>query len=570
MRAAPDASKWVKCPETGAVRLRATVAALAAFRVDREGRAMRNEAAIDELARPGAILADTRHPTGSRTDAPHLRSSTAPLFRRIVTGIVAISLAVTPSLGVAPAAAQTLPDLGDASQVNLSPAQERKLGEAIMRQARAQGGYLNDPEVLDYLNELGGRLVAASRDARQEFEFFAVPDPAINAFALPGGFIGVNTGLILLAQSESELASVLAHEITHVTQRHIARLLQGQQNSLLMSLAALAVAMLAARAGGSSSGDAAQAAIATSQALMLQNQLNFTRDFEYEADRIGFQRLSAAGFDVRAAPVFMERLQKTSRFLEGNAPSYLRTHPVTYERIAEAQSRAETVPYKQVPDSLDFQMVRALLRSYQGEPPDAVRFFDEAIAQRKFNNEVAVRYGLVASLLRAKQLKRAKAELAGVEKIAPPHPMIEAMAGHVLLENGEVDAAIRRIESALTRYPNKMQLVYDYPEALMKAGRNAEAAAYAERELLRFPGDGTLHRVAAQAYAGTNKRLKQHYHQGEYYAWLGNLRAAIDQLQLASRAGDANFYDSSVVDTRLRAMRRELVEQQKEGFAKNG
>lgn len=491
--------------------------------------------------------------------------------RRLIAALLCLSLACPPAtLAIAPASAQSLPDLGDASQVNLSPAQERKLGEAIMRQARASGGYMNDPEVIDYLNELGSRLVAASRDARQEFEFFAVADPSINAFALPGGFIGVNTGLILLAQSESELASVLAHEITHVTQRHIARLLQGQQNSLLMSLAALAVAMLAARAGGASSGDAASAAIATSQALMLQNQLNFTRDFEYEADRIGFQRLEAAGFDVRGAPTFMERLQRSSRFLEGNAPSYLRTHPVTFERIAEASARADSVPYKQVTDSLDFHLVRALLRSYQGEPPEAVRFFETALAERKYNSELATRYGLVAALLRAKDAKRAKDELARVEKAAPPHPMIEAIASHVLLENGEVEAAVRRIESALTRYPNKMQLVYDYPDALMKAGRHADAAAFAERELQRFPNDGTLHRLAAQAYAGLGKRLKQHYHQGEYYAWLGNLRGAVDQLQLASKAGDANFYESSVVETRLRALRREMAEQQKEGFARNG
>jgi len=217
-----------------------------------------------------------------------------------VTALVALALAFPPAGALPPvgaAYAQALPDLGDISQVKLSPAQERKLGEAIVREARAQGGILNDPEVNDYLNELGNRLVSVSPDAKQDFDFFAVGDGSINAFALPGGYIGVNTGLILLAQTESELASVLAHEITHVTQRHIARQLQGQQDGLLMSLAALAVAMLAARAGGASSGDAAQAAIATSQALALQSRLNYTREFEYEADRIGFQRLAVAGFD---------------------------------------------------------------------------------------------------------------------------------------------------------------------------------------------------------------------------------------------------------------------------------
>jgi len=486
---------------------------------------------------------------------------------------VALALALPPAGALPPvgaARAQALPDLGDISQVKLSPAQERKLGEAIVREARAQGGILNDPEVNDYLNELGNRLVSVSPDAKQDFDFFAVGDGSINAFALPGGYIGVNTGLILLAQTESELASVLAHEITHVTQRHIARQLQGQQDGLLMSLAALAVAMLAARAGGASSGDAAQAAIATSQALALQSRLNYTREFEYEADRIGFQRLVAAGFDPHATATFMEKLQRSSRFLEGSAPSYLRTHPITFERIAEAQGRAEPLPYRQVADSIDFHMVRALLRSYQGEAREAVRFFETALAEKMYTSEVAARYGLVASLLRAKELKRAKTELAKVERMAPPHPMIEAIGAHVLLESGEHDAAIRRIESALQRYPNKMQLVYDYPDALLQAGRHAEAAAAAERELLRFSGDGTLHRHAARAYAALGSKTKHHYHQGEYYAWHGNLRAAIVQMELAVKAGDANFYEHSVVETRLRALRREVAEQQKEAFARNG
>jgi beta-barrel assembly-enhancing protease len=346
--------------------------------------------------------------------------------------------------------------------------------------------------------------------------------------------------------------------------------LQGQQSSLLMSLAALAVALLASRAGGSSSGEAAQAAIATSQALMIQNQLNYTREFEYEADRVGFQRLAAAGFDVRAMATFMARLQKSGRFLEGTTPSYLRTHPVTFERIAEAQSRAESAPYRQVTDSLDFHLVRALLRSYQGEPGDAVRFFEIALAERKFNSEIAMRYGLVASLLRTKDLKRAKTELVAVEKMAPPHPMIDAIGAHVLLEAGDIDAAVQRLEAALVRYPSKMQLVYDYPEALLRAKRTANAVTFVEAQLLRFPGNGRLHRIAARSYADLGKRLKQHFHQGEFYAWRGDLKGAIVQLELAIKAGDANFYESSVVETRLRELRREIAEQQKEGFGRNG
>jgi predicted Zn-dependent protease len=462
--------------------------------------------------------------------------------------------------GVPLSKASKLPELGDSSQTIMSPAQERKLGDAIVRQIRGGGGYLEDPEVNDYLNELGNRLVVSTHDVKQDFLFFAVPDSGINAFALPGGFIGVNTGLILLAQNESQLASVLAHEISHVTQHHMTRYLANQQNVLMTTLAGLALAILAAKTGGSNGGQQTSAAIAGTQALAAQQQINFTRENEYEADRVGFSRLVAAGFDPQAMAEFFDRLQRASRFSDGGMPSYLRDHPVTYERVAEAKTRAQDVPYRQVPDSLDFHMVRALLRSYQGEPREQVANFDRAIAERKYNNEVAEHYGLVASLLRAKEIPRAKVELAKLLKIAPPHPMVEAMAANVLMEAHEYPAAVARMESALTRYPNKMQLIHDYPEA----------PAFAERQLARFPAEGPLHEIAAKAYAAQDKRLKQHEHQGEFYAWAGNLPLAIEQFQLAAKSGDGDFYQMSVIDTRLRALRLEMAEQQRPGFGRSG
>ena len=493
----------------------------------------------------------------------------APYRRKWTAATLAVALALTPLPPVpvvAGASAQTLPDLGDSSQTNFSPMQERKLGETIIRQLRASGAYINDPEVNDYLNELGHRLVAASKDVKQDFEFFGVPDPQVNAFALPGGYVGVHTGLILLTQTESELAGVLAHEITHVTQHHMARALNAQRDSMLMSLAGLALAILAARGSGASSGDRASAAIAATQALTLQNQLNFTRENEYEADRIGFQRLDAAGFDVTAMATFMERMQRAFRFVEGNAPTYLRTHPITYERIAEAQGRAEGHPYRQVTSSLDFHLVRALVRSYQGDARDAVAFFDDALVERKYNSEAAVHYGLVASLLRARDYPRAKKELAILEKLVPQHPMVDAIAGHVMLDSGDINGAIKRFEAGVIRYPNKMQLVYDYPDALLQAGRNDEAAQFIERQIARFPGDGPLQLLAARAYAAQNKQMLAHRHQGEYYAWQGNLKGAIDQFEIASKSKDGDFYQASVVDTRLRALKREASEQNKSMF----
>jgi len=514
------------------------------------------------------------------TQVPRQRSSppaaTSALrgLRRALVGLVAVALClqpVAPTLtAIGAAHAQALPNLGDESQSNLTPAQERRLGESVIRQIRASGGYMDDPEVNDYLNNLGHRLVAALPEAGQDFEFFAVPDSSINAFALPGGYIGVNTGLILLAQNESELASVLAHEISHITQHHLTRMMSAQKGSMLMQLAALAVAIAAARSGGSTGGQTASAALSGAQALAIQTQLNFTRDHEYEADRIGFQRLAVAGFDVTSMATLMERLQRAGRFSDGNAPSYLRTHPITYQRIAEAQSRALGKPYRQIADSLDFHLVRALLRSYQGTAKEAVAGFDDAIAERKYNNEIAAHYGLVASLLRAADFKRAKAELAALEKIAPPDPMIDAMAAHVYLEAGDIDQAVARFEAALARYPNKMQLIYDYPDALLAAKRTRDAVAFLERELVRFPTDARLHRTAAKAYAELGNRMQQHRHQAELYAWQGDLRGAVVQLELAIKAGDGDFYQASVVETRLRALRRELLEQQREGNTRNG
>ena len=501
---------------------------------------------------------------------PYPLSSSA---NRWISATIAVALAISPmALAVSPMLLPqpNLPELGDPSGADMSAQQERKLGESVIRQIRLSGGYLSDPEVNGYLNELGNRLVTAIPGAPFDFEFFAVADPSINAFALPGGYVGVNVGLILLTQTESELASVLAHEISHVTQHHIARSVATQKDAMLASLAALAAAVVASRSSASNSGQMTQAAIASAQGVAIQMQINFTRQNEQEADRIGFQRLDAAGFDVTAMATLMERLQRATRFAEGSAPSYLRDHPVTYERIAEAQARAQSKPFRQIKDSLDFNMVRALVRSYQGTPRDAILFFEDAIAEKKYNDAIAARYGLVASLLRAEDFKRAQTELAILEKTAPAHPMIDAMAGQVLMQSGQLSAAIARYESALARYPAKMQLVYDYPEALLKNKQPDKAARYVAEQLQHYPSDGPMHLLAARSYAALGKQMLQHQHQGEYYAWQGNLQAAVVQFELAVKATDGDFYQASAAESRLRAMREELSDQKKRAMASRG
>lgn len=471
------------------------------------------------------------------------------IFSRL---ILIISLFALPG-----ALADGLPDLGESAQSVFSPQTERRVGEAIMFDIRRDRSLVNDPELTDYLNHLGYRLVAASQENRQDFEFFVLRDNTMNAFALPGGFIGVHTGLILAAQGESELAAVLGHEIAHVTQRHLARIIAKQQQTTLPTLAALAVAILAAR----SSPQAANAAMATAQAVSIQTQLDFTREHEREADRIGLQTLDKAGFDARGAASFFERLQKFNRLYENNAPEYLRTHPITSERIADIQNRLEGQPYRQVPDSLEFQLVRAKLRAEEGTPQQAVAWFEEALREKKYRSEIASRYGLAAALLRNKEYARAEQELAPLRNKANlPNALIENLAVQIKVAAGQQGAALAQYQAALKSFPNHRALVYGYAETLLNNRHSTEALKLVSDRLRRFPNDDRLYELQAQAYAMQNKKLLSHQAQSEAYARQGNLVAAIEQLQLGLKAGDGDFYQLSMVEARLRTLRLEHAE----------
>lgn len=450
--------------------------------------------------------------------------------------------------------ASQLPDLGDPSEAVLTPQAEKQLGEQTMLRVRASGGYFNDPEVNVYLNNLGQRLVAADAQigGKSEFFFFAVPSSEINAFALPGGYIGVNTGLILATESESELASVLAHEITHVSQHHFAHQMASQSGASLNSIATLVAVILAA---GSGNGQAASAALTGLTAIQQQQQIDFTREHELEADRLGFNLLSQAGFDPYAMPVFFEHMQRRSRTHETQTPSYLLSHPITSERIAEALDRVEKLPYRQVQDNPDFHLVRALLRSYEGEPAETVARFKSELEEGRYRNRNAATYGYAAALLRNKDYRGAISQLNALEREGLHHPMIEALAAITLQESGQRAAAQKRYQVALARYPDYLQLIYDYPRALISDRRFEAAASFAEAQLLRRRNDATLHQLAAEANAALGMRLKLHYHQGEFYAAQGNPGAAAEQFGLAIRANDGSFQDLLIVENRQREIR---------------
>lgn len=470
-----------------------------------------------------------------------------------INSLLALILAMA-----APVLAEGLPDLGDTAQTALTPQMERSVGESIMRDIRLHDpAYDNDPEATEYLNVLGNRLVSNGQDARQDFEFFLVKDATLNAFALPGGYIGVHTGTIVNAQSESELAAVLAHEIAHVTQHHMARMVSKDNQLSTAVLASVALAILARNS------QVGTAAAALGQAGAITAQIGFTREFEREADRIGFQTLEKSGFDVRAMPSFFLRLQKAGRLYENNAPAYLRTHPITTERIADAENRIQGLPYKQTLDSLDFQLVRAKLRAGQGVARDALAQLESDLREKKYSNETAARYGVAAALLRAQQPQRAASELAPLLKSAE-HPMLAGLAASIKQANGDDGGAVVVLQQALVRYPNNRALNYACIEALQRLGRNNEAGLLLQEQLKNYPRDARLYALQAKNYASLGKRLLQHQAQAEAYLLQGSLPAAIEQLQLAQKSGDGDFYQLSSVDARLRDLRAQLVQQKKE------
>jgi predicted Zn-dependent protease len=459
--------------------------------------------------------------------------------------------------------AQGLPDLGDVAHATFTPLQERRIGESIMREIRADRSFYGEPEATDYITSLGRRLAAGAHESRQDFEFFLLRDPAINAFALPGGFIGVHTGLILTAQAESELAGVMAHEISHVTQRHIARMLAQQNQSSLASIAAIAGALLLSRV----SSQAGEAAFALGTAGAIQGQLNFTRDNEREADRVGLQVLDQAGFDPRGMAAFFERMQRASPIHESSAFSYLRTHPLTFERIADMQNRTQDMGYRQVPDSLEFQLIRSKLKAWLEPPQEALVFFEESLAERKFLSEAAARYGLVVSRMRLGDYKRARGDLEALRKLVPANAIVDTLTCEFGSNAYGHEKALPCYREAVKMYPSYRALIYNYAEALLHSGRPEPALKLVEERQRVITDDYRLYLLQARAYAALNKRLAQYRAQAEAYVRVGNLPAAVEQLRIGLKSGDGDFYQVSSAEARMRELRK-LDEEMRRDAAK--
>ncbi|RXZ36576.1 M48 family peptidase [Oxalobacteraceae bacterium CAVE-383] len=461
----------------------------------------------------------------------------------------------------APLHAQGLPTLGDTEREALSPLMERKVGEEIMRDIRRDSDYMDDPPLLEYLHNFGGTLVAARPDVRGEadydFFFFAIRDPVLNAFALPGGFIGVQSGLILAAQSESELASVLSHEIGHVAQRHIARMLGQAKGNTIIQLAAMLLGALSMHSGS----DAGMGVMLGGTGLAMQRQLNFSRDAEREADRVGLQILREGGFDTSGMVAFFGRLQSASRSMNDSVPPYLLTHPLTSERIADIEARIRDRRYFQRRDNPDYQLIRARVRVLQGKSNqdllDAQVFFQNQLAQNSMALNAAAKYGMTLIALRQNRFDAARALLkeARALSVSPQAASSVLFAGteiEIELAAKHPERAVALGDAARKAFPISRAISRQYASALIANRQYADAVDELRDQALLYRSDDQVQKLLAQAYDGQGRRALQHLALAESYALSGALPAAIQQLTIARTAPDATFYDHSLIDARER------------------
>ena len=479
-------------------------------------------------------------------------------FKRIRQLIAAVAIATQIA---APAAlhAEGLPDLGDSSDASLSEPQERAIGKRIMLEIRGDRAFVEDAELKAYIGALGNRMIAASRfatnDNRRDFEFFLLNDESINAFALLGGFIGLHSGLVLTSTTESELAGVIGHEIAHILQRHQSRGADAQKSGALVQLLGLAIAIVAARSNSSSAGQATEAALATTAALQYQNQLNYSRDFEREADRLGIQVMVRAGFDPNGMVGFFERMLRANRHNDTKAPGYLLTHPLTTERIADMQNRVDSMKneFRFVGgDSFEYRLAKAKLRVIGMGANDAAAFFRSSVAAQTVVRNRADNYGLALALSRARDFPAAEKELNALRSGAAAHPWLESLAAEIQGGKRNWPEALRLYKAGMQAFPDHRAMLYGYLDTLYESGQADTALVQINDQLKTIQDDPRLYELAAKVYERKNKKLAQHRAIGEAYFHRGNLIGAVEQLELAVKAKDGDFYESSGAEARLR------------------
>ena len=449
-----------------------------------------------------------------------------------------------------------LPDIGVGGGALVTPSEQRRTGEAIMRNFRRAGVILEDPLVTDYLNHLGYRLVSASDSGKGHFVFFIYNEQELNAFALPGGYIGINSGLVLATDSEGELASVVAHEIAHVTQNHYARAYQFAEHNSVPILAALIAAIIL----GSQGSDLGSAALASLAANSAQDRINFTRENEKEADSIGIQLLAKSGFDPNKMADFFAKIERQSRLYGPTLPEFLSTHPVTESRLASARNRASQFKLTgKEHSSQNYYLMRARLKVLSHEHPKAlISQLKKEIKDKRYQNLSAVKYALALALMKTKQFKAARREIRSLIKHDPAR--IAYIFAHARLENlaGQHKTAASILQRALTHYPGNGPLGTLYAQTLLSAGKAADARSILLARIETRPGNPKLYQLLADCESKLGNSAGTHSAMGQYYYHLGLTQEAIEQLKLALKSKDLDFYNTARIEARLNSYKEEL------------
>ncbi|WP_338925758.1 M48 family metallopeptidase [Mycetohabitans endofungorum] len=463
----------------------------------------------------------------------------------------------------------SLPSLGDGSGGSLSPQAERKLGERVMRAVRHDPDYLGDWLVRDYLNSVASRLAVAARERYiggyvPDFDLFSVRDMQINAFSMPGGFIGMNTGLIVATRTESELASVVGHEMGHVLQRHIARMITVSERNSYAAIAGMLFGLLAGALAHSA--DLGSAVAIGGQAFAIDNQLRFSRTAEREADRVGFMMLEGAGFDPYGMSSFFERMERGTVANVG-VPPYARTHPLTGERIADMADRARNAAYRQPRQSPEYVFVQARVRVLQNKSASDLADIEQRL-RAEIDDQTAPSvaanwYGIALAQMLQAHYAAAQASLwcaraaFGALQSAQPDGMsstvsLDVLGSEITRRVGRPDDALRDAQLARRRDPASHAAIDAYLQAMIVARRYADAQALARAQAAAEPQRSEWWRYLAQASAALGDTVQQRRAQAEMLALDGAWPSAIRQLRQARDTQGASYYDMSAIAARLR------------------
>lgn len=471
--------------------------------------------------------------------------------------LLAPALLVSAILAATPAPAQdfNLPDIGEPSREYISQHQEDQIGAAVVRQIRAVGLILNDPLMSEYINHVGQNLATYADTTGQIFTFFMVKDMSINAFALPGGYIGVHAGLLLRTSNESELAGVMAHEIAHVTQRHIARAYAESERMRVPMLAGLVAAAILA----SQSSQGGRAAMTAAMAAPQQFQINFTRQNEYEADRVGTDLLIRADFDPAGMADFFEKLYKASGSFARQAPEYLRTHPLELNRITETRARTAGLPAHRPQESPFYETAKArLLVLASDDLQQAIRQLSADLNHSRGEVALGKRYGLAFALQRSGDLGQAARHAEQLLKARSDRLPFVLLAADIELQRGNVRRGWAMLDSARTLFPGDYMLETTYADALIDA-RQFDRALQMLRPLRQSrPGEPLVHQLYAEAAQGAGRRGESHASMAEYYYLNGRSRQAMEQLQLAMQSPDLPPARQAQLRDRMAQLRQEM------------